>query len=231
LSISHSVFILEMAFPTQPSGLASRVLPQRDEEAFHLAWTNWDKRAPGQRLNAEKEGYALVFSTEILRAVENGHIRPEHARKAFEVMLLTGHRESDLQRDAKNPRSSATGIFQQTKAFHERSPLNPLSAREIPLTVDQRMDVATAATLFLRQLAHTQRWDEMMIHDASYQVQKFHPKDMHRFKDPDITREVICLGGALFPRQLSMIDNAISSNEDRARLGFPSASPSTCIVS
>jgi hypothetical protein len=168
-------------------------------------------------LNAEKEGYALVFSTEILRAVENGHIRPEHARKAFEVMLLTGHRESDLQRDAKNPRSSATGIFQQTKAFHERSPLNPLSAREIPLTVDQR--------------AHTQRWDEMMIHDASYQVQKFHPKDMHRFKDPDITREVICLGGALFPRQLSMIDNAIYSNEDRARLGFPSASPSTCIVS
>lgn len=189
-----------------------------------MAWTDWARRAPGQKLTAEKEKNALIFSTEIVRSVEKGYIKPEDARKAYEVMLLTGHRESDFNRIATNPKSSATGIFQQIKTFHERSRLNPATVRRVPLTVEQRMDVATASGFFLRQLAVSQDWNKMKIQHAAYEVQKFHPKDMHRYEDHEITREVVCLSGALFPGQASMIDNPAYSDEERIKLSCQKSS-------
>lgn len=206
------------------------VPPSRDEHAHHLAWTDWARRAPGQKLTTEKERNALMCSTEITQAVKSGYIKPEHARKAYEVMLLTAHRESDFNARATNSKSSATGMFQQTKAFHQRSPLNSPSVRKVLLTVEQRMDVATAAGFFLRQLAHCPNWHEMKINKAAYEVQKFRLQDMHCYEDPAITREVVCLSGALFPGQASMIDNAVYSNADRAKLGCPSSGAFSCKV-
>ncbi|KMK54463.1 hypothetical protein Y699_06107 [Aspergillus fumigatus Z5] len=206
------------------------VPPRLDEDAHHLAWEDWARRAPGQKLTTEKEGYALIIAAEVVRSVEKGHFKPENSRKAYEVMVLTAHRESDLNPRAKNHKSSATGVFQQIERFHERSPLNPPSVRKVPLTVEQRMDVATAAGFFLRQLAHSHNWHKMKIHDAAYEVQKFHRKDMHRYADPEITREVVCLSGALFPGQASMIDNAVYSDEERVKLRCPNSSRSSCKV-
>lgn len=195
------------------------VSPRRDEQAHHLAWVDWATRAPGENLGAEKELNAFKCSSEVVRAIEKSYIKPGHARKAYEVMLLTAHRESDFNPNATNSKSSATGMFQQIKTFHQRSPLNPPSAWKVDLTVEQRKDVANSAGLFLKQLAHTNNWHEMTIHQAAYEVQKFHSKDMHRYQDPDITREIIRLAGALFPEQDSMTDNMAYSNTDRVKLG------------
>ncbi|KAL2847770.1 hypothetical protein BJY01DRAFT_246671 [Aspergillus pseudoustus] len=193
------------------------VLPaERDDTAYHSAWTDWAKRAPGQKLTADKERYTKICADVIDQFVRDGLIARENSRKAFEVLLLTAHRESDFNPHAKNPRSTATGMLQQITTFHQRSRLNSASARNVLLTVEQRTDVATASTLFLRQLVCTKDWDKLKICDAAYEVQKFHPADMHRFDDPTITREVTCLAGAMYPKQASMTHNEAYSPLERA---------------
>ncbi|KAH8423987.1 uncharacterized protein LDX57_001742 [Aspergillus melleus] len=219
-----------MSTSTSECASSLPVPPRQNEDAHHQAWTDWARRAPGQKLTSEKERYALACGAEVQQAVKAGHIKPEHARKAYEIIILTAHRESDINPRAKNPKSSATGILQQTTRFHERSPRNPASVRKVPLTAEQRMDVRTAAGFFLRQLAHTRNWHEMKIQDAAYQVQKFPLKDMHRYADPEITREAVCLGGALYPGQPSMIDNAVYSDREKAKLSCPSSSHFGCPV-
>ncbi|BCS04679.1 uncharacterized protein AKAW2_80480A [Aspergillus luchuensis] len=219
-----------MSTSTSESASNLPVPPRQDVDAHHQAWTDWARRAPGQKLTPEKERHALACATEIQQAVRAGHIKPEHARKAYEIVILTAHRESDFNPEAKNPNSSATGMLQQTMRFHERSPLNPASVRNVPLTTEQRMDVKTSAGFFYRQLAHTPNWHEMKIQDAAHQVQKFPLKDMHRYADPEITREAVCLGGALFPGQPSMVDNAAYSDQEKANLSCPDPSRFGCPV-
>ncbi|KAL2864029.1 uncharacterized protein BJX67DRAFT_384206 [Aspergillus lucknowensis] len=137
-----------------------------------------------------------------------GFIKPQHSRKAGETTVRAIHGESDFN-----------------------YLLNPASIRAVPLMEEQCMDLATAVSLFLKKLAVTPGWHEITMHEAIYQVQKFYRKDMPCFKDPDITREVICLGGALYPGQALIVDNVAYLDEEKAKLRCPNPIRTTCTVS
>ncbi|KAL4795267.1 hypothetical protein BDV19DRAFT_389399 [Aspergillus venezuelensis] len=206
---------------TSSKSTESPVPPRMDVDAHHRAWSDWARRAPGQKLTADKENLSVVIGKAVGEAVKAAIIPPQHARKAHELMLVTGHCESNMNPEASNPHSSAIGFFQQTIQFHTRSRMNPQSVRDKPLTKEQRKDVATAAGFFIRQLAVTENWHEKRFEDAAYEVQKFRKQDKHRYADPEIIREVVCVSGALFPEAASMAENAVYSDEERAQLRCP----------
>lgn len=200
----------------------------RDEVAFQQAWERISERYHGEKLTPAKGKVVLEIYRALDESVEKRIISKEDACKAAEIAFVVAHRESDLNPEAKNPKSSATGVFQQMETFPQRNKIDNWSVRKQPLTVEQRKDVFVSAGAFFKQLASTPSWQAMKLVDVSYEVQKYWLGDKHRYDVPYVHRIANCLATATYPDQQSILDNGKYNPDEIAERRCDSPKLNTC---
>jgi hypothetical protein len=119
----------------------------RNEVAFQQAWKRISERYHGEKLTPAKGRVVLEIYRALDESVEKRIISKEDACKAAEIAFVVAHRESDLNPEAKNPKSSATGVFQQMETFPQRNKIDNWSVRKQPLTRGTKIQVGGSASV------------------------------------------------------------------------------------